>query len=298
MGLTAVTKSQVLLGIASFVLFPLCLMERIGSLAFFSMIGSVGTFVTIFTMVRRYFDGSYLVGGKYYGDLPEDCVPSFGNDGAIAFFSRQSLVLISILSQGFIAHYNSPRYYFELKDHTIGRFNVVVNFSFLFAAVTYVVVSSLGFLTFGENSNGFILDNYSYKDPLATIARCGVAFSVIFAYPLLFHGGRDSSLAILGWHDASVWQLRFITVIMLSIVTALSIYVNDLTFVLSFSGATMSTLLIYIFPSIMFRALVKNCACLHSDRTNWEVKQSLAMICFGGVVGILGAIVTVARTFY
>merc|ERR1711957_673477 len=106
---------------------------------------------------------------------------------------------------------------------------------------------------------GFILDNYSYRDPLATIARFGVAVSVIFAYPLLFHGGRDGLLALWrtlqtsrrsrsssssGINDTVAttttatatqqWESEIVTVLLLSIVTTLAIWVNDLTFVLSF----------------------------------------------------------------
>lgn len=298
MGMEAITKSGILLIVTTFVLLPLCLFERLERLACFSMIGQVGTVWTIGTMATRYFDGSYGQGGKYYGDLYDTTAPQFGDHGALSFFSPQALVLLSILSTGFVAHYNAPRYYFELKDHTAGRFNVVVNFSFGLAALIYVAVSSLGFLTFGENSKGFILDNYSYRDPLASIARGGVALSVIFAYPLLFHGGRDSFLALVGQNDPSTWNLRVVTIVMLIGVTSLAIFVNDLTFVLSFSGATMSALLIYIFPPLMFGALVKNCTCMHTFRTNTEVKESVAMMWFGAVVGILGAIVTIVRTFF
>lgn len=299
MGFSDLTKAQVLLLITAVILLPLCLLERLQSLVCFSMIGSVGTLWTIITMTSRYFDGSYNEnGGKFYGDLASDCIPLFGEKGAASFFSPQSLVLVSVLSTGFIAHYNAPRYYFELRDHTTGRFNVVVNSSFLLAAFVYIAVSSLGFLTFGGNSQGFILDNYSYRDPLASIARGGVALSVIFAYPLLFHGGRDSLLALVGRPDPSTWELRVVTIVILTGVTASAIFVNDLTFVLSFSGATMSSLLIYIFPPLMYGALIKNCTCMQTFKTNWEVKESLVMMWFGVVTGVLGAVVSVVRTFF
>jgi amino acid permease len=295
-----VLRAQVLLVITIAVILPMCLLERIGSLVVCSAIGQIGTLVTIFTMIVRYFDGTYHEGGKFYNDLPTELRPKFGTDkGALAFFSPQSLLLVSILSTGYVAHYNAPKYFYELKDHTTGRFNVVVNWSFVLAAITYMTVSSLGFLTFGEASQGFILDNYAVSDPLATMARCGVALSIIFAYPLLQHGGRDGILTcLLGRHDHTIWEIHTVTIIFLAVVTTLAIYVSDLTFVLSFSGATMSSLIIYIFPPLMFGCLVKNCTCLGTYKTNFEVKESIAMMVFGGILGILGAIVTVARTFF
>lgn len=191
----------------------------------------------------------------------------------------------------------APKYYYELKDHTTGRFNVVVNASFFLAAMTYICISSVGFSTFGENSAGFILDNYSYRDPLATISRFGIALSVIFAYPLLFQGGRDGLRDLLRSSDTRSTTGASVTTILLSGITILAIYLDDLTFVLSFGGATLSSAIIYVFPPLMFQSLVLNCTCLTTYRTNWEVQESMAMMLVGGILGLCGAIVTIIRTF-
>jgi len=310
-----VSPEVVLVTITLFVLLPLCLSQRMGSLSVFSAIGTLGTCVTITTMAVRYFDGSYLEhDGKFFDDLTQAQRPSFGTDrGATAFFtSLKSLTLVSIFSTGYIAHYNAPKYYYELRDHTMGRFNVVVTFGFLFAAVTYTLSATLGFLTFGQNSSGFILNNYSYRDPLATAARFGVAVSVIFAYPLLFHGGRDGLLDLLETLSSSSssntntnrtsairnrTESNIATVLLLFTVTVLSIYINDLTFVLSFSGATMSTLIIYIFPPLMFSSLIKNCCCYVDKDTDREVLLGNAMMIIGAIFGVAGAYVSIERAF-
>lgn len=177
----------------------------------------------------------------------------------------------------------------------------MVNASFILAAITYMCISSLGFLTFGANSAGFILDNYSYRDPLATLSRFGVALSVIFAYPLLFQGGRDGLWDLLGLSSTSnnnALARRITTILLLATVTWLAIFVNDLTFVLSFGGATLSSAIIYIFPPLMFQSLVLNCTCVRTYRTNWEVKESQIMMWVGGLLGVCGAVVTVIRTFF
>lgn len=97
----AVTKSETLIGITIFVLLPLCLAENLRSLAGFSVVGQIGTLVTAFTMALRYFDGSYREGGNFYDDaVASNLQPSFGDKGWLSFFTPQSLILISILSQG------------------------------------------------------------------------------------------------------------------------------------------------------------------------------------------------------
>jgi amino acid permease len=229
--------------------------------------------------------------------LQPEHLPEFGDKGASSFFTPQSLILVSILSTGYVAHYNAPKYYSELEDHTTSRYDIVVNASFLLAAVTYICISCLGFLTFGGNSAGFILDNYSYRDPWATLSRFGIALSVIFAYPLLFQGGRDGIWDLLDQRSASAVKRQTTTGLLLSTITLLAIYIPDLTFVLSFGGATLSSTIIYIFPPLMFQALVSNCTALRTYRTNWEVNKSQAMMWTGGVLGICGAVVTIVRSF-
>ena len=297
LGFNSITKSETLLAITLIVLLPLCLLQRLSSLAAFSIIGQLGTLSAATTMTLRYFDGSYREGGRYYQDLTEHYLPEFGDKGAKSFFTAQSLILISILSTGYVAHYNAPKYYYELVDHTPQRFDTVVTISFVLSAITYVCISSLGFLTFGGNSAGFILDNYSYRDPWAALSRFGIALSVIFAYPLLFQGGRDGLWDLLDQRDASTINRQTTSVMLLSTITLLAICVPDLTFVLSFGGATLSSTIIYIFPPLMFQALVSNCTYLRTNTTDWEVMKSWAMFIVGAILGICGAFVTIIREF-
>jgi len=49
-----------------------------------------------------------------------------------------------------------------------------------------------------------------------------------------------------------------VTVLLLSVITSLALVVKDVTFVLSFGGATFGNALIYFFPALMFHHLVKD----------------------------------------
>ena len=46
-------------------------------------------------------------------------------------------------------HYNSPRFYTELKHPTIPKYCQVVGYSFGIASTFSIVIASAGFLTFG-----------------------------------------------------------------------------------------------------------------------------------------------------
>lgn len=76
-------------------------------------------------------------------------------------------------------HYNAARFYNELKDRSLPRFGVAVLSSFGLTALLYIAIASIGYLTFGGNCNGYILNNYSPYDPLAGISRMAVGVSVL-----------------------------------------------------------------------------------------------------------------------
>ena len=46
------------------------------------------------------------------------------------------------------------------------------------------MIGALGYFTFGANTDGFILNNYSQKDDLASACRFAIAIALIFTYPL------------------------------------------------------------------------------------------------------------------
>ncbi len=71
------------------------------------------------------------------------------------------------------------------------RYNTVVYSAFSFAALMYFIVMVIGFNTFGGNSSGFILNNYSSKDILATYGRLAIGSGILFGYPLAFTALRD-----------------------------------------------------------------------------------------------------------
>ena len=119
------TRTQSLLGVTGIVLLPLCLMKNLSSLAPFSLVGIIGMLYTTFGMAARYFSGAYASpGGKFVATAL--AAPVFGNAGARAALSTKSLILTSMLSNAYIAHFNAPKYLAELKNNTMGRFTQVI----------------------------------------------------------------------------------------------------------------------------------------------------------------------------
>ncbi len=117
----------------------------------------------------------------------------------------------------------------------------------------------IGFLTFGGASNGLVLNNYASGDVLMGLSRIAVAVSLVFSYPLAFTGCRDGfmDLAKVPMEKRSPATTNFVTFAVLGLITYCACKLRDITIVLSFGGATLGNALTYVYPAMMYSAVVK-----------------------------------------
>lgn len=286
----SVSRTQSLIGLTVSVIFPLCLLKNLAALAPFSLLGIIGMVLTVGCMAVRYFDGSYaLPAGKFLKDLSVQ--PLFGSKGASAVFTPNSFILVCMLSTAYMAHFNAPKFYNELENNTIERYNTLVSTSFGISIVVFSVAAALGFGTFGANSAGFILSNYSSKDALMGLSRILVAFALIFTYPLVFTGCRDGFLSLMKVPQEKQTNsyLNKLTAVLLTLVTIAAMNLQDLSFVMSFGGATLGNALIYILPALMFRKVVKDMGDDASPALKTEVHFATFSALLGIGMGIIGS---------
>jgi amino acid permease len=304
-----VSRTASLLGITTTALLPLCLLKNLSSLAPFSLVGISGMFYTAIAMAVRYFGGAYRLGspavkgsrsvaavaavpvGKYLSDVASNYRPSFGNLGASAALSPNVFILVCLLSTAYMAHFNAPKFYTELKDNTIQRYNTVVGTSFGISILLFGLVGSLGFLTFGVSSSGLILNNYSGKDVLMSLSRIAVAVSIVFSYPLAFAGARDGWLDLLKvpMNKRTDGVLTKTTLAILACVTFAATQLKELAFLMSLAGATLGNALIYVYPALMFRSAVKGMGSKASGGLKREVPLAMFTAALGVVFGGIGA---------
>ena len=146
----------------------------------------------------------------------------------------------------------------------------------------------VGFLTFGKACDGLVLNNYSTGDVLMSGSRIAVAISLLFSYPLAFTGCRDGLLDVLQMpqEHRSPGRLNAVTIFLLGIISYLACTLTDVSFVLAFGGATLGNALTYVYPALMYRAVVKQ-----QRRTEEQggVNLAMASAILGIVMGVVGA---------
>jgi amino acid permease len=236
-------RTKVLVALTTTILLPLCWMKSLASLAPFSLLGVIGMAFTGFAMLVKYLDGSYSgpVEGTLLETVAENLRPSFGSDGWKSVRTPESLILVCMLSTAFMAHFNAPKFYLELQNNTLKRYNTVVATSFGISITLMVAITAIGFLTFGASCSGLVLNNYSSKDMWMATSRIAVAISLVFSYPLAFQGCRDGILDLLKVSDENKSKdslLNLTTVCLLSTITLFAATLTDVSFVLAFGGGT------------------------------------------------------------
>ena len=292
-------RSNVIMLVTTFALLPLCSMRTLNALAPFSLLGLIGTLYTAVFMTIRLLDKSYLPGGQFFETLALTSRPIFGSRGPVKI-NHLLFVLISMLSTSFIAHYNAPRFLTELKNPTMKRYNTVVNLAFISSILTYLYIMVVGFLSFGGNSLGFVLNNYSGLDKLATVARMAIGGAILSGYPFVFFSLRDGLFDLAGASaETRAKAIAPLTVGLLGLITSLALVLKNVGFVVSLSGAMFGSALMFIAPALMniknIKAIAKSENKEISGGHKFEIINNYGIVGMGVVMTIIGVTVSILK---
>ena len=178
-GMTGVSRHLSILFITLCAVNPLCSLKSLSALTPFSMVGIGGLLLTLLFMLSRLVSGSYAPGGFFFDTLPLALQPSFGANGMKSVLSPSTLVMFSLAASSYCCHFSAPCFYNELQRNTMPRFSFLAISSFTIVMAISVSIMSFGFLTFGGNCGGMILNNYSQLDFGAIFCRFLIAASLI-----------------------------------------------------------------------------------------------------------------------
>lgn len=212
-----------------------------------------------------------------------------------------------MISTAYVAHYSASKFYTELKNRSMKRYNVVVGAGFAVSLVVYVIMMCAGFLTFGGNSTGFILNNYASSDILATFARLAMGLGILCGYPLTFVPLREGMFDMAGIKSKETKNRLNVplTAAVIGILTAVAVNLDNAGSVIGFSGALVSASLIYLMPAVLnIFALHKSIAGSKSsgifDISAYNSRQRLEWFgnIFMAVVGTAISVIGVGVSLY
>lgn len=273
--------------ITGLILYPLSLLKNLSALAFTSILGFASILYTVLFATIRAIDGTYKIGSGYFllkdGRIPY--TPSFiGSSMWKLGFS--SLILISNYGLAYVAHYNGPAFYRELRNTCSRRFRTMVRIAYMILIGLYILTMATGYYTFGDSCQGNILNNYHPDDPLALLARMATGLSILFGFPLVAAGAREGFQNVALRFGYNIDHVVLVTAILGS-VSAIACTVSDVSLVVGLTGAALGSAICYVCPALIYT----KAAAKKGRDGGWNK----ALIPFGISIATLGVYMTLSE---
>ncbi|KAD4585516.1 hypothetical protein R6Q59_035916 [Mikania micrantha] len=283
-------RKVVILIVVLVFLAPLCVLDKIDSLSTTSA-ASVGLAV-VFVIVAFVVAFIKLLEGKIE---PPRLTPDFGSKEAIL----DLLVVIPIMSNAYVCHFNVQPIYNELEDRSPQKMNKVGRLTTVLCVLIYASTAVAGYLLFGTDTESDILTNFDkplgirFSTALTYIVRVGYVLHLVLVFPVIHFSLRQTvdELAFNGSGPLSESRKRCLglTFVLLALVYLGSTMIPSIWTAFKFTGATTAVSLGFTFPALIALRLSSQGPGLTSrERFLAWLMLSLAVIV--SVVGVVGNI--------
>ncbi|KAI2503937.1 transmembrane amino acid transporter protein [Fragilaria crotonensis] len=264
--LLSVDRRACILGITLTCLYPLARLPSLDALAPVSMVSIIGVLITCAVMVFQWTKRASLLFLTTASASTTTTTTTTTSAAAAAVSNNPltALVLMSMAATSYVCHFSAPAL-LQSSGNNMDDYKRMTILGFSSVALINVIIMCAGFLTFGTQCAGIILNSYPSSNPWASLCRLLMLISIIGGYPILL-GGAKSSLYNLIQSTRQRLQLssttssnnfpsptmnHMVTVGLLGSVTMASMVLENAGFVVGFNGATMGSAITYIFPAIL-----------------------------------------------
>ncbi|KAJ4798956.1 Amino acid transporter-like protein [Rhynchospora pubera] len=264
-------------------LAPLCALEKIDSLSLTSAASVI--LAVIFVVVSCIIAFVKLLMGKIKAPRMG---PDFGSTAALL----DLLVVIPIMTNAYVCHFNVQPIYNELKEKTPKKMYRVGRITTVLCVAVYAATAVSGYLLFGDDTESDVLTNFdkdlgiNYSSILNYIVRIGYVFHLVLVFPVIHFSLRQTvdSLIFAPSEPSSRKRFYGLTFVLLAIIYLGSTFIPNIWMAFKFTGATTGLALGFMFPSLVALRLDKQGKCL----TKTERYLSFTMLVLAIIVSVIG----------
>lgn len=268
-------------------LAPLCALEKIDSLSLTSA-ASVALAV-LFVVVASVVAVIKLVEGRI--ETPR-MGPDFGSKEAIL----DLLVVIPIMTNAYVCHFNLQPIYNELEDRSPQKMNRVGRITTALCIAVYASTALSGYLLFGKDTESDVLINFDkdlgirFSSALNYIVRVGYILHLVLVFPVIHFSLRQTVNELFFEGSAPLSESRkrslALTVVLLALIYVGSTMIPNIWTAFKFTGATTAVSLGFIFPSLIALRLSRK----EESLSLGEKLLSWLMLIMAGIVSIAGVV--------
>ncbi|XP_010244924.1 PREDICTED: probable sodium-coupled neutral amino acid transporter 6 [Nelumbo nucifera] len=268
-------------------LAPLCALGKIDSLSLTSA-ASVALAV-VFVVVSCVIAFIKLVEGR--AETPR-MWPDVGSKKAI----MDLLVVIPIMTNAYVCHFNVQPIYNELEGRSPQKMNRVGRITTVLCVLIYASTAVSGYLLFGKDTESDVLTNFDkdlgirFSSVLNYIVRVGYVLHLVLVFPVI-HFSLRQTVDGLVFHGSpplsgSRKRLLALTAVLLALIYLGSTAVPNIWVAFKFTGATTALSLGFVFPSLIALKLNHR----GDNLKHGEKMLSWMMLILATLVSIVGVI--------
>ncbi|KAJ3679154.1 hypothetical protein LUZ60_017165 [Juncus effusus] len=270
-------------------LAPLCALEKIDSLSLTSAASVILAIVFVFVSCVIAF--VKLLEGKIR-------VPRMGPD----FGSREALldllVVIPIMTNAYVCHFNVQPIYNELKEKSPKKMYKIGRITTILCVIVYASTAVSGYLLFGDDTESDVLTNFDqdlgikFSSILNFIVRIGYVLHLILVFPVIHFSLRQTvdSLIFATSTPASKKRRLCLTFVLLLIIYLGSSFIPNIWIAFKFTGATTGLALGFMFPALV---------ALRFDKEGKKLKSGERILAVGMLVlAMIVSVIGVAGNIY
>ncbi|XP_051116341.1 amino acid transporter AVT6E [Andrographis paniculata] len=270
-------------------LAPLCSLDKIDSLSTTSA-ASVALAV-VFVVIVFVVAAIKLVEGKV--ELPR-MAPDFSSSNAIF----ELLVVIPVMSNSYVCHFNVQPIYNELEDRSPRKMYKVGRITTTICILVYASTAIAGYLLFGQDTESDVLTNFDedlgirFSTALDYIVRVGYILHLVLVFPVIHFSLRQTvdSLIFEGLNPLTESRKRclILTMVLLGLVYFGSTMIPNIWMAFKFTGATTAVSLGFTFPALIALRLNKEGGTKLSrvERClSWSMLSLAIIVSFAGIIG-------------
>lgn len=270
-------------------IFPLCLLKRISSLGFSS--------------VLAFLAGIYLVGFAVITGIvklaTEGPAPNLNYAINLSLFADvfpQIFMAFPLIAFAFHCHVQLPPIYAELKNPSIVRGDIISVTTLIACNTLYMLVGIFGYLQHGQSTHDDFLLNYASSFLFANIGRLSIGINAIFSYPLNFFTVRLAiqTLFFGGVPLSTFWYYAF-TVIMFILTLIGALFIPGISTAFGICGALGACSLMFVFPGLILFVDSKNNYKGSKFGKIFNMVLAIFFILFGVILALCGVTVTIVQ---
>ncbi|CAF2177465.1 unnamed protein product [Brassica napus] len=268
-------------------LAPLCALNKIDSLSVTSA-ASVALAV-VFVVVCFIVAAVKVVEGSV--DAPR-MSPDFGSKEAVL----DLLVVIPIMTNAYVCHFNVQPIYNELEGRTPEKMNRVGRVTTGVCVVVYASTAVSGYLLFGKDTESDVLTNFDqdlgirFSSAVNYIVRVGYILHLVLVFPVIHFSLRETVDTLLFEGSPPLCESKKrslgLTVILLALIYIGSTMIPNIWTAFKFTGATSAVSLGFTFPALIALRLGKQ----SNSLSGVERSVSWLMLILAVVVSVVGTL--------